>query len=87
MEENKVIFRRPFDKEANSRYVKELCTIDALLKKIRLDLGKNPLSDMIMMSIAISQTEKLADKWGFECSEDMFEFVNNFGIAALFDIE
>lgn len=87
MEENKVIFRKPFDKEANSRYVKELCAIDNLMKKIRRGLGKNPLSDMIMMSIAISQTEKLADKWGFKCWKDMFEFVNNFGIAALFDIE
>lgn len=87
MKENKVIFRKPFDKEANSRYVKELCAIDTLIKKVMPDVGKNPLSDIIMMSIIISQTEKLADKWGFECSEDMFEFVNNFGIAALLDIE
>lgn len=87
MKENKVIIRKPFDKEANSRNVKELYAIDTLIKKTTQDLGKNPLSDMFMMSIIISQTKKLAEKWGFKSYEDMFEFIENFGINALFDVE
>ena len=83
MEENKVIFRKPFDKRKSPYLENELKSIECFADEVRKNLGKNPFVDGFAVQMVRFRLEQLSKEWGFESFEDMNNFIDNFGVAAL----
>lgn len=83
MEENKVIFRKPFNEEANQYCVNEIEEIGKALKVFEENKGNSFIADVLSLVNIRFRFEQIAKKWGFNSFEDMNCFVEAFGVENL----
>lgn len=83
--EEKVIFRKPFDKRNNIYLKGRLDKIKSMLDDVTIT--ENLFIGLIKMRIVNFELEKLAKDYGFESYADMTDFRKNFGISALLDVK